>query len=328
MSAPNGAAIHLSRLSKVYRLPAAAPWSRGGRKTALAEVSFSCPAGKVTCLLGPNGAGKTTIIKILAGLVLADGGEASVLGIPLEHAPLSLRARVGVCTPNERSFYWRLTGRQNLLFFASLCNLRGRERRERVEEALRDVEFEEQADKPFRLYSTGMRQKMALARALLSRPEVLLLDEPTAHLDPLVRSNVQRIIAEKLVGQRRATVLLCTHDLHEAQALGQHLVMLHNGRVLVEGSLDALRARMRVAPRIVCEFASLPPDGWEKAVPTARVARQGNRLVVEVGEEGHIPLVVNAAISAGGRLNSCEREEMSLAALFDRFVNDGNGKGE
>ena len=112
------AAITVDRVSKVYRVPSVLPWRRAALTEALHEVSFRCPEGKISCLLGPNGAGKTTIIKILAGLVLPDDGDACIQGASISGSSQRSGCRIGLATPNERSFYWRLTGRQNQEFFA------------------------------------------------------------------------------------------------------------------------------------------------------------------------------------------------------------------
>jgi ABC-2 type transport system ATP-binding protein len=277
----------------------------------------------VSCLLGPNGAGKTTIVKILAGLVLPDKGDAFILGVPLTGASPGLRGRIGLASPNERSFYWRLTGRQNLDFFASLHGLTGREREARVSEVLSAADLLDEASKPFRVYSSGMRQRLLLARALLGRPDILLLDEPTNHLDPLMRSAVHRLIRERLVGEMKATVLLCTHDLAEAQELADHLVFLNNGSVQAEGTLASLRARLQPHVRVVLEFAQFPQPGWDKGLPLLRLGQADNTMEAEVQEQALIPDVLEAAISAGARLLSCRHHEESLSEMFQRLSGGG-----
>jgi ABC-2 type transport system ATP-binding protein len=314
-------AISVHNVSKVYRLPSLV-WQRPRRKQALREVSFRCPREQISCLLGPNGAGKTTIIKILAGLILPDAGDAVTLGMPLSRAPLSFRARIGLASPNERSFYWRLTGRQNLDFYAALYSLGHAERKRRVAEILAEVELEEDADKQVRFYSAGMKQKLLLARALLGQPEILLLDEPTTHLDPLARAAVHRLIRERFVAGRRASVLLCSHDLTEAQELADHLIFLHQGEALVEGTLPSLRARLQPQLRLRLEFAEPPRAGWAEGLPATKeeAVPEENAIELELGDETAIPSIVEAAIAGGGRLLSCQRREESLAKIFRRFT--------
>jgi ABC-2 type transport system ATP-binding protein len=317
-------ALSVTAVSKVYRVPSLLPWRRSKETVALRNVSFTCPEKTVSCLLGPNGAGKTTIIKILAGLVLPDAGCAVVLGHALaEESALRLRAKVGLATPNERSFYWRLTGRQNLDFYAALHGLRRRKRRERIGAVLRDVEMEADADKPFRLYSAGMKQKLLLARALLGNPSVLLLDEPTTHLDPLAQKSIHRIIRERFVGERKTTVLLCTHDLAEAQELGQHLIFLNEGSVCAEGSLAQIRERVLTRRRISLEFAAAAPRGWEEGLPVEVVSRGETECVLDLARGADpemVAAVVDAAVRGGGRVVGCRRLDESLPHLFARLA--------
>ena len=315
----NTAAITVDRVSKVYRVPSVLPWRRAALTEALHEVSFRCPEGKISCLLGPNGAGKTTIIKILAGLVLPDDGDACIQGESISGSSQRSGGRIGLATPNERSFYWRLTGRQNLEFYASLYGLNGAERAHRVSEVLDEVGLDGEESKPFRLYSTGMKQKLLLARAVLCRPGILLLDEPTTHLDPLVRGTIHRLVRESFVGKWKTTVLLCTHDLTEAQELADHLIFLNGGRVQAEGTLASLRAKIQPHVRLILDFAKLPRTGWESGVPLLLYEAEGNRIELEVEGKGVIPDIVEAAVGAGGRLESCRHHEEPLSGIFARL---------
>ncbi len=317
---PEGEAIRVRELSKRYRLPSLRFWRPGCTVTALSDVSFSCPRGRITCLLGPNGAGKTTILKILAGLVIADSGHAEAGGTVLTDNPSGIQRKVGIVTPNDRSFYWRLTGRQNLDFYASLHGLRGQEKKERIAHVLSALALEEDADKAFRLYSTGYRQKILLARALLPRPEILLLDEPTAHLDPFAKRNFHRIVREYLIGSMNATVLYCTHDLAEADELADHLVLLREGRVAAEGSIGALRKKVAPKRRLHLEFARLPLDGWTRAVPAEVRSQREKSVELELTDSAAVPEIVSAAVAHGGMMLSCTMKEETLADLLVRIT--------
>jgi ABC-2 type transport system ATP-binding protein len=283
-------------------------------------VSFSCPSEQISCILGPNGAGKTTIIKILAGLVLPDSGKATILDLPLYAIPVSFRSRIGLATPNERSFYWRLTGRQNLDFFASLHGLKKKERKQRVSELLSEVELSDDADKPYRLYSAGMKQKLLLARAILGRPDILLLDEPTNHLDPNVKKTIHRLIRERFVRGKKITVLLCTHDLSEATEIADHLIFLNEGRVKAEGTLSSLRSKLQPQFRLVLEFLELPVKGWQKNLQLLDFKQEGEKIVLEVVDRAQIPKIIKTAVAAGGSLLSCQRSEESLSKIFERLT--------
>jgi ABC-2 type transport system ATP-binding protein len=309
------AAIQLSGISKIFRVPSALPWKPGRTTHALRDLSLSCPAGKITCLLGPNGAGKTTVIKILAGLIRPDRGTAEILGRPLERYDQKIQSRIGLGLTNERSLYWRLTGQQNLEFFASLHGLTGQDRRRQVSAALAEVELETEADKQVRLYSTGMKKRLILARTLLGRPEIFLLDEPTSNLDPTARERILRLITDRLVGQRGCTILLCSNDLAESEKLAEHLVLLDRGRAVAEGSLPELQGRLRYEPRLILSFSEPPEPGWEAGLDICRVERNRHDWECTVRDKRTIPLIA-AAAARTGKLLGCRIMEPSLGEVF------------
>lgn len=185
--------------------------------------------GTAVGLVGPNGTGKTTTLKICATVVAADAGEGTVLGIPLKKT-FKVRRAVGLLTPNDRSFYWRLTGRQNLQFFGALQNLPRKEINLRADEiaARFGVDY---LERRYDAYSTGMRQNLALIRALLHRPEVLLLDEPTRSLD--IEHTLQfRRNLDEMLAEGKHTVLLVTHNHSLAHALCHKVCTMENGQIV------------------------------------------------------------------------------------------------
>jgi ABC-2 type transport system ATP-binding protein len=205
------------------------------RVDALQEVSLGVPPGSITGLLGPNGSGKTTLLRILATSVLADRGEVRVLGRDARREPLAVRRGLGVVLSDERSFFWRLTARENLRFFATLQELPRRAARARIEELASALGLGPELDKPFRNLSTGWRHRLALARALLHDPAVLLMDEPTAGLDPAAAERARRLFRERLGGELRKTVLIATHNLEEAREVCDRVALLAQGRMRFEG---------------------------------------------------------------------------------------------
>ena len=316
-------AISIRNLSKTYRVPSVFPWRKSRRIQALSHVQFDCPAERITCLLGPNGAGKTTIIKILAAIVLPEEGDATILGEAVSQSGPSLRREIGLLTPNERSFYWRLTGHQNLDFFASLYGITGRRKRERIEEVLSRVGLEADVHKPFRLYSSGMKQRLSLARALLPDPRIFLFDEPTTHLDPLAREEIHRLIRDVLVQESGAAVLICTHDLAEAQKLADHIVLLDKGKVLAEGSMQSLRTKLHAGCRVILEFETTPEPDWLQGLGVMDVKETDNRTELTIRDLSAVPDIVNAAVRGGGRLAKCSREEESLEEIFAKLTGMG-----
>ena len=207
---------------------------------AVDQINLRVGKGELFGLVGPNGAGKTTLIKMLCTLIQPTSGAARVNGLPLSR-DTEIRASIGLVTSDERSFYWRLTGRQNLEFFAHLHNIPKNEIVSRVEEALQQVSLDSDADRQFMTYATGMRQRLSIARALLSHPSVLFLDEPTKGLDPEATRRLHALIRNKLVDEQGMTVFLTTHDLEEAELLCDRIAVMSHGRINACGSPKELR---------------------------------------------------------------------------------------
>jgi ABC-2 type transport system ATP-binding protein len=294
---------------------------------ALRGVSFSVHRGEILGLLGPNGAGKTTLIKILATLVVPDSGTAAVAGNDLKDFPHLVREKIGLVNTNERSFYWRLTGRQNLEFFARLYNLHGPALKKRVTRMLEITEMTEKADAPFMTYSTGQRQRLAIARSLLSEPEVLLFDEPTSSLDPIGTAGLIAFIKNDLVGQRQKTIVWCTHDLEEATKVSDRIVILHQGRVVSRGTLGQMQEQ--VAGDTVCEMeiGSHPDDIMDRLSFPGIIAKNGSngcdRFKLRASAvTTDIPLMVRELNGHGIDIYSCRVKPPSLEEMFSRAIEE------
>lgn len=208
---------------------------------ALEDVSFSLKKGQILGVLGPNGAGKTTLLKIIATLILPDKGSVVVNGWRLGIDDDKIKSFIGMVSSQERSFYWRLTGRQNLEFFASMYGLKNP--KDKIEELFKLFQIDYQ-DNRFDSYSTGMKQKFALMRGLLNDPRLLLLDEPTKSLDYKAALNSRNFIKENLVMKNGKTVIFTTHHMDEALDFCDLFMILHKGRLYALGTLDELRARI------------------------------------------------------------------------------------
>jgi ABC-2 type transport system ATP-binding protein len=213
-----GAGVRISGLEK-----------RFGPVAALRGVDLTVPWGGVVALLGPNGAGKSTLLRILGTTVLPDAGSVELAGHDVVADPIAARRSVGLVLGDERSWYWRLSGRDNLEFFAALHGLRRAPARARTDHLLGLVGLAEAADRRFDRYSSGMRARLSLARALICEPPVLLFDEPTRTLDPLAAASFRDEVRSQAAAGR--AVLFATHDLHEAAALADQVVVLVKGRV-------------------------------------------------------------------------------------------------
>lgn len=205
---------------------------------AVKSVNLSVREGELFGLLGPNGAGKTTLIKMLTTLIQPTSGSAQVNGYDLSQEK-AIKSTIGLSTSDERSFFGRLSGQQNLEFFSSLYGLPPQEIRQRVQVVLEQVGLMAQANQGFQTYSTGMKQRLSIARALLNRPRVLFLDEPSKGLDPLATRQLHDLILQ--LSRQGITIFLTTHHLEEAQALCQRIAILHQGHILACGTLAELR---------------------------------------------------------------------------------------
>ena len=239
------ALIEIFRLTKIFhplqlRLRSLRPLRRQSPVCALQEVTLTARRGEILGLLGTNGAGKTTLLKILATVVLPTAGRALVGGQDVCRQANRVRALIGLIAGEERSFYWRLTGRQNLEFFAAFQGLDARAAAVRIER-LRDELGLEALDRRFGPYSTGMKHRLAIARSLLHEPQLLLLDEPTRSLDPLAAAHLRRLIRDRLVVAQGRTAVLATHNLQEAEELCDRIAILHRGRLVGCGTMEELR---------------------------------------------------------------------------------------
>jgi len=203
---------------------------------ALRDVNLRIEPGQFFGLFGPNGAGKTTLIRILATLILPTGGAAQVHGFDVAREPARVRALIGLVFSSENSFYGRLTGRQNLEFFAALQNLSRADARRRASELFELFGLAAAADAPFQTYSTGMRQKLNVARALLHNPPVLFLDEPTKGMDVLTAATLRTLLRAELVERQRKTVVLTTHDLEEMESMCDQVGILEQGQLRAVGA--------------------------------------------------------------------------------------------
>jgi ABC-2 type transport system ATP-binding protein len=301
-----------------------------GDRPAVEDLSFQVPEGKLCALLGPNGAGKTTTVRLFLGLLPPSSGQAEVAGYQLpgsDWTGAKLRAKTGLLT-EAPGFYDRMSGRENLELFGRLYGLTVQELRSRSEQWLRRLQLWEARDQPFGTWSKGMKQRLALIRAVLHEPPVLFLDEPTSGLDPAVAREVRDLIA----GFRREgrTVLLCTHNLAEAEELAD-LVGILRRRMLAFGTPAALTAGQ---PRLAVRLAGSVVEGqWGSGGPAAESLRNMPgvreisvdgptlRLVVE-DLSRDTPAIVREVIRQGGDILSVRPLAPSLEEIYLRAVRE------
>lgn len=210
---------------------------------ALHGLSLNIETGDKVAFLGANGAGKTTLLKIIGGLLYPTSGTVMVNGYDIIKDNLKARKRVGFVLNEERSFYWRLSGKQNLLFFGTLDNLHGKELEKKVSDLIQLVGLEDAQHKLFAGYSSGMKQRLAIARGLLSDPDILILDEPTRTLDPISAEDISHIISERIHSKKGRTLLIATHSLNEAQSLCNKACIMKDGIILEYTTIEELLSK-------------------------------------------------------------------------------------
>jgi ABC-2 type transport system ATP-binding protein len=333
-------AIWTEELSKQFTLPhslralARQGWRRSSQSqvsertvTAVDGVSLHVPPGQLYALLGPNGAGKTTLIRLLCTMIVPSSGRGSIFGADLGQSS-QIRQVIGMSSGDERSFYWRLSGRHNLEFFAALCGLSEQQAQRRADELLEKVDLASHADRPFRTYSSGQKQRLSIARALLHHPRLLFLDEPTRSLDPTATQRLHEFIEQDLLAAEGMTILLTTHRLDEAERLSQRIGIMDKGRLQAEGTPDELRARLgpTVSYRLQVVQPGLDPASLAAGIPgTLRVQPNsqdgGWTLELEAPDsEAALSALLDRIVTAGGQVRAVQHELPSLEQVFQRFT--------
>ena len=285
--------------------------SFGGR-AACRDVSFEVERGEVFGLVGPNGAGKTTTLRMLAGLYAPDAGTARVAGFgiaPGRPGGPELRRRIGLLT-EQPGFYDRLTARENLQYFADLQ----RSKRDRVQPLLERFALGEHADRPFAELSRGMKQKLAIARALVHEPEVIFLDEPTVGLDPEATREVRNVIAE--LSAEKATIVLCTHHLDEVERLCSRAAFIAQRVVAVH----EIRREDLLRIDLATPFA---PDGVRSMCKSLRTS--GTSLFIE--PLAAVPDIVAALVTAGARIEAVAPHRDPLEEAWLQLLADAREQG-
>jgi len=323
------AAVETKDLVKVFERGRRTIWQRIRREPdkrdrfrAVDGVDLIVEPGEIFGLLGPNGAGKTTTMKMLATLLIPTSGTIRVLGIdPLER-PREVRARLGAMLSGERSLYWKLTGRENLEYFAALYHVPPSETKARIAKVLAAVKLADRAEDYVERYSTGMRQRLALARALLPDPALVVLDEPTVGLDPQASRDLRDRVRE-LKAQGR-TVLLTTHYMEEADQLCDRVAIIDHGRIVALDTPAALKRTIRAEEVVHLEIGL---DGDESAVidrlgrsaTVARSERSNGTLNVTAhcaSARDFVPAAFDAAWSTGATIRHVEVVPVTLEDVF------------
>jgi sodium transport system ATP-binding protein len=225
------AAVAVDRLEKAL-----------GANKVLRGISFEAQPGEIFGLLGPNGAGKTTTLRIICTLLSPDAGSVEVLGFSTRNAPDQVRRRIGVVTA-DNGVYPRLSARENIEYFARLCGLEGAELIRKVDGVVERLDMGSFAKQRAESLSSGQKQKVAIARAIVHDPDVLMFDEPTSNLDVLASKEVREFMVE--VKGRGKCVIFSTHVMHDAERLCDRMTIIHHGRVVASGPTEEVRGKQR-----------------------------------------------------------------------------------
>ncbi len=329
-------AIHICNLSKVfpvtktYRELLFHPF-RQKTVTALQEIDLRVERGDLFGLLGSNGAGKTTLIKILCTLVLPTKGTAYIEGVDVCKDPVKVKPKLGYVIGDERSFYWRLTGRQNLRFFAVLNNIPQKEVDNRVSYLLDLVGLTAHGDKMFKTYSTGMKKMLAIARGMLTNPDILIMDEPTSGLDPMVARKIKNFIKGTLVKIEGKTVLMATHNLAEVEQLCNRIAVLDKGKVKATGTVEEIKATLSNRKRFIVGIDNFKRDLLEKIESISTVQNawvketttpfSNTQIEIEIaGGRDNASQLMESILAMGGRISSFQESNFSLEDAFSRLL--------
>ena len=329
-------AVSIDHLSKTYPVPFLRLKKFFRRKfkppaEALRDVSFQIREGEIFGLIGPNGAGKTTLTKIIATLIQPTSGEVTVRGNDTVRHDVQVRRNIGLASAEERSFYWRLTAEQNLLFFARLYGLSGTEAKRRIKTLFDMFELGELARRRFAELSTGNKQRLAVARAMLAKPPVLLLDEPTRSLDPIAAARLRSTISSLARdGVNRATIFLTSHNLAEVEELCDRVAIISKGEIRALDTPHNLRATHTRNEEVSIIFSPDVADDVNLALRqaftdqsfTLERASRDERWRLNFSREAEdetLDKVLNVLHQSGARVRGVETKRATLLEVLERY---------
>jgi len=317
-------AIILKNIRRIFKTTIGVIKRQVKEVVAVDDISFEIKAGELFGLLGPNGAGKTTMVKMLTTLLIPTSGSASIMGLDVVRDAKMIRPKIGFIFGGERGLYWRLSGMDNLRYFASLYYVDPDVAKKRIPEVIEMVGLNGREREKVEGYSRGMRQRLHIARALLHDPEVLFLDEPTMGLDP-VGARELRLTVKKLQSEKK-TILLTTHYMFEADALCERIAVINKGKIVALDSPEKLKSAVNDLSVVEIELFGIPDEYLEKIrklkfVENVSVENRDQRQVLLVqtpkGPQAVPPLV--AALN-GLRMGKIVTREPTLEDAYIRLV--------
>lgn len=299
-------AIDVNHLSKRY-----------GELLAVNDISFEVEQGEVFSLLGPNGAGKSTTISMLSCLQQPTNGDAAIMGHSIVDNPQGVKASIGV-VPQEIAVYEDLTARENLVFWGRMYGLRGNLLNKRVDEVLELIGLAERQKERVAKYSGGMKRRVNIGIAMLHRPDVIIMDEPTVGIDPQSRRHI--LDGVEALNKEGITILYTTHYMEEAQELSDHIAIMDLGQLIALGTHEELVKIVGEQDRIVLELADSAHPAvqlWQQIPDVNQVTSEDGRVSLLANDSNTVlPRVFEASNSAGVRITSVEIKEPNLETVF------------
>ncbi len=320
--------ISVEDLVRVYRSSTGLVRKKRKETVAVDHISFEVKRGELFGLLGPNGAGKTTVIKVLTTLLLPTSGKVKVLGYDVLSQSQEVRKRIGLILGGERGLYYRVTGRQNLRYFADLYGVPILEREKRINEVLKAVDLSDRADERVEDYSRGMKQRLHIAKGIIHDPELIFMDEPTIGLDPQAARDTRKMVKD--LQQAGKTILLTTHYMYEADELCNRLGVIARGKILALDTPSGLKDLIRDSSVIEVEAFGLTETELDavRAIPgvkavSATMSEDKQVLRVQVSDVGEMLTKVASKLQ-GSNIIGVKVKEPTLEDAYLWLV-EGHG---
>ena len=288
-----------------------------GETKAVQGVDFNVQQGEIYSLLGPNGAGKTTTISMLSCLLRPDEGDARIMGNSIKENQMGVKSALGV-VPQEIALYEDLTARENLTFWGKMYGLRGGALKARVEEVLEIIGLQDRAKERVGKYSGGMKRRVNIGVALLHKPKVIYMDEPTVGIDPQSRRNILDSVVD--LKKQGMTVLYTTHYMEEAQELSDHIGIVDHGKMIANGTHDELVKLVGEQTRIDLTLsmeAGNVLDEWRAVEGVSQVSAENGQITVLVGDSNEVlPRLFDVTNRLSARITSVDIQEPNLETVF------------
>ena len=298
---------------------------RYGKLVAVDQLSFTVKKGTAFGFLGPNGAGKTTTLKMLACLIRPDSGTALLAGYDISKESMKVRRNIGYVSENQ-GFYDRMTAVETLDYISRLLDIPGNKSQKRINEMLGQVGLADRRDKYVGTFSKGMKQRLALAQALLAEPEVLLLDEPALGLDPMGAKEIRDLILS-LKEDRNVTIFISSHILPEVEAICDEVGIINKGKLLVQNSIENLRRTTGIGMKL--KIVLTQPDkrvvaALQKMSCIQDVKADGQNLTIYTTVNDEVrPQIIDTIVKSGGQILSFNLKEASLEEILFQVVEEG-----